>query len=249
MGESWRRLAAFWRDLLEVPPHDFDRLSIAMSTGFAGLLQGAGAVVLLGARVNDPEDALGGWQIRHSLTTIDVSAEHVQAYAMSARQLPDAYAKAFIAGAGTARAHLRTDAVSAEEWADCATRRFLDALGIIDNVAGARPIAHGVELIVSVHRTSGALFSRADADLLLEAMSGLSVVGARLARSFGLPGPALSPRERQTLARLLKGSSEGDVAEELRLSPRTVHDYVESLHRKLGVRSRGELLALWLAGA
>ena len=210
---DWRRLAAFWRGLLELPAHDFDRMSMALSAGLGELLQGAGAVVLLAARIGDPDDALRGWRIRHSLTTIDVNAEQVQAYGLSIRNFDDAYAAAFIAGAGTARALLRSDAVSAEAWAGCATRRFLDGLGIVDHVAAARPIADGVELVVSVHRTRPPSFGRADADLLLEAISGLGVITTRLARSFGLPGPqALSPRERQTLSKLLQGRSEAEAA-------------------------------------
>ncbi|HVV82072.1 MAG TPA: LuxR C-terminal-related transcriptional regulator [Kofleriaceae bacterium] len=249
-SDDWKRLAGFWRNVLELPAHDFDRLSTSLSAGLAELLGGAGAVVLLAARLGDRDDALQGWQLRHSLVTIDVSADEVQAYGMAARHFADAYAAAFIAGAGTERALLRSDAVTAEQWAACGTRRFLDSLGIVDHVAAARPIADGVELVISVHRTAPPAFTRDDADLLLEAIKGLGVVATRLARSFGLPGPqALSPRERQTLSKLLQGRSEAEVAHELSLSPRTVHDYVESLHRKLAVRSRGELLALWLGGA
>jgi DNA-binding CsgD family transcriptional regulator len=58
------------------------------------------------------------------------------------------------------------------------------------------------------------------------------------------PGPEkLSPRLRQTLARLIEGDSEKQVAARLGLSPSTVHEYVTTLYRRFGVRSRGELLA------
>jgi DNA-binding CsgD family transcriptional regulator len=53
----------------------------------------------------------------------------------------------------------------------------------------------------------------------------------------------LSPRLRQTLACLVEGNSEKQVAAELGVSPTTVHQYVTALYRHFGVRSRGELLA------
>ena len=53
----------------------------------------------------------------------------------------------------------------------------------------------------------------------------------------------LSPRLRQTLACLVEGNSEKQVAAQLGVSPTTVHQYVTALYRHFGVRSRGELLA------
>jgi Response regulator containing a CheY-like receiver domain and an HTH DNA-binding domain len=52
----------------------------------------------------------------------------------------------------------------------------------------------------------------------------------------------LSPRLRQTLACLLEGDSEKQVAARLGLSPTTVHQYVTALYRRFGVQSRAQLL-------
>jgi DNA-binding CsgD family transcriptional regulator len=60
------------------------------------------------------------------------------------------------------------------------------------------------------------------------------------------PGAECSPRVRQTLARLLAGDSEKQVAAHLRLSPHTVHVYVKRLYRHYDVCSRGELLARFI---
>jgi DNA-binding NarL/FixJ family response regulator len=58
------------------------------------------------------------------------------------------------------------------------------------------------------------------------------------------PGPdRLSPRLRQTLACLLQGDSEKQVAARLDLSPTTIHQYVTALYRHFGVHSRAQLLA------
>jgi DNA-binding CsgD family transcriptional regulator len=58
------------------------------------------------------------------------------------------------------------------------------------------------------------------------------------------PRPArLSRRLGQTLACLLEGDSEKQVAARLGLSQATIHQYVTALYRHFGVRSRGQLLA------
>ena len=56
----------------------------------------------------------------------------------------------------------------------------------------------------------------------------------------------LSPRLRETLDCLLAGSSEKGIAQELRLSPHTVHGYVKLIYRHFQVKSRAQLLAQWV---
>lgn len=63
----------------------------------------------------------------------------------------------------------------------------------------------------------------------------------------GLEG--LSRRLRQTLACLLQGDSEKQIALRLRLSVPTVHQYVMALYRHFGVRSRAQLSAYVLRRA
>jgi DNA-binding NarL/FixJ family response regulator len=58
------------------------------------------------------------------------------------------------------------------------------------------------------------------------------------------PSPVkLSPRLRQTLACLLEGDSEKQVADRLGLSHDTTHQYVKELYRQFGVGSRAQLMA------
>lgn len=54
---------------------------------------------------------------------------------------------------------------------------------------------------------------------------------------------ALSPRLRETFGWLLRGLTDKQVACELDVSPHTLHGYLKTLYRKLGVSSRFELLA------
>lgn len=58
------------------------------------------------------------------------------------------------------------------------------------------------------------------------------------------PSPLkLSPRLRQTLACLLEGDSEKQVADRLGLSHNTTHQYVTALYRHFGVGSRAQLMS------
>jgi DNA-binding NarL/FixJ family response regulator len=50
----------------------------------------------------------------------------------------------------------------------------------------------------------------------------------------------LTPRERQVLELMARGQSRKETARALDLSPFTVAEYVQSIYRKLQVRSRGE---------
>lgn len=50
-------------------------------------------------------------------------------------------------------------------------------------------------------------------------------------------------RECAVLASLIRGASEKEIAWELKLSTHTVHEYTKSLHKRLDVHSRGELIA------
>ena len=56
----------------------------------------------------------------------------------------------------------------------------------------------------------------------------------------------LSPRLRETLDCLLAGSSEKGIAQELRISPHTVHGYVKLIYRHFQVKSRAQLLSQWV---
>jgi LuxR family maltose regulon positive regulatory protein len=63
-----------------------------------------------------------------------------------------------------------------------------------------------------------------------------------------LPARDLSTSERAVLRALLRGDSALAIARRRRRSPSTVLRQIESIYRKLGIHSRGELMALTLDG-
>jgi DNA-binding CsgD family transcriptional regulator len=72
------------------------------------------------------------------------------------------------------------------------------------------------------------------------------LVGVRLATEEQVSRDGLSRRLRETLSLLLEGRSEKQVASELKLGARTVHDYVTMLYQHFRVSSRAELLAYFI---
>lgn len=54
------------------------------------------------------------------------------------------------------------------------------------------------------------------------------------------PATTLSPREREIVGMMSTGSTNGEIAGHLHLSPHTIKDNASALYRKLGVRNRAE---------
>ena len=90
------------------------------------------------------------------------------------------------------------------------------------------PTAWTRRLLAVVHRQIAALYE------------------TRLATEQHRSLAGLSPRMRQTLACLLEGDGEKQVARCLGVRPSTVHEYVTALYRHFGVESRAELMAYFV---
>lgn len=78
---------------------------------------------------------------------------------------------------------------------------------------------------------------------LLESVLPILAAKAALVWNESSPGTWLTQREQEILEHLVLGMSVREIAQTLRRSPHTVHDHVKSLHRKLGAKTRGELIA------
>jgi DNA-binding CsgD family transcriptional regulator len=141
----------------------------------------------------------------------------------------------------------RRDLVSDTSWYRSATFNEYFRVGRIDHrLASLFQVSNdGACSIIALNRALG------DRDFSPRERRLLNFFHAELGRLIGGPlaGSAdpgvvrLSPRLRQTLACLLEGDGEKQVAERLRLSRATVHQYVMALYRHFNVKSRAQLLA------
>lgn len=81
-----------------------------------------------------------------------------------------------------------------------------------------------------------------DVDRAADLVVRLSPAGAPAARSAAQRHPPLSPREREVLFLVVRGFANREIADRLRVSVKTVETHRARLGRKLGTRTRAELV-------
>jgi len=141
--------------------------------------------------------------------------------------------------------HLRREFVPDRDWYGSPFfQDYLRPLGLNDQVVSVDVSApHAVSAICWLSYPKRKCTARA-ARLLNFLHGELTALKrtAKLAPLGGFSLTDLSPRQREILYGLFQGDSEKQLARRLGISRHTVHDYVKRLHRRLGARSRGELL-------
>jgi len=91
-------------------------------------------------------------------------------------------------------------------------------------------------------------FTERDVALLAYALRGIKWFHRQVMLTSGplIAKSPLTPTERKVLGLLLTKASEKVMAEQLGQAASTTHQYVASVFRKFAVRSRAELMSLWL---
>jgi DNA-binding CsgD family transcriptional regulator len=146
------------------------------------------------------------------------------------------------------RGELRAITQAGQEWRDrldqIASGRFLImmqvmALGARESTSGCFTArlrdVHGQWAVLEASRLIGA-----DEDQIavtIEPATGDHLLGLLLA-AYGL-----TAREREICREVIAGHSTADIAARLFISANTVQDHLKSIFAKVGVRSRGELVA------
>jgi DNA-binding CsgD family transcriptional regulator len=128
-------------------------------------------------------------------------------------------------------------------------RDYFDVIEAEDRLISAFPVANRLEITLGFDRTCGApVFNQREKQMLHAIVRGIMPLARSYVRSRGLmPGQQeLSAREQQVLSYLLGPLSEKEIADRLDLSTGYLHQVVVRIYRKLGVRSRPELMAQWL---
>jgi DNA-binding CsgD family transcriptional regulator len=139
----------------------------------------------------------------------------------------------------------RSQLVADRDWYRSPSFLRRTAASIDHVVTSLRRTPKGTATGIALHQPAGARdFSARQVQLVHFLHDELGPLVGRALVSLTEASPAgLSPRLRQTLACLLEGDSEKQVAARLGLSQSTTHQYVTALYRHFGVRSRAQLLA------
>lgn len=247
-ARQWEAIAHAWRRLGAIPPNDFDQLRDGLADETRALLGADWVALLIGTLDEDPAGPLRGWRAKLVETPhVDTLTFRQMEEAMRrGLYLQDPHTARVVVEAGRTRVvgRLRGEAPPGPT----PMRNQLDAWGIKDQLTGIINLTREVEVYVFVTRLGEApAFSEADQSLLLSFIDGVSVPARHFARSYGMLGPvALTPRQRAVVSLLLRGMSEKDAAAAMGVSASTAHDYIVEAYRRLEVRSRPELIALWL---
>ncbi|PTQ74161.1 LuxR C-terminal-related transcriptional regulator [Pseudomonas sp. GV071] len=122
--------------------------------------------------------------------------------------------------------------------------------GIVDRVWAVFPVSMTCESAVYLDSLDPArYFNEQDIQLVGLALRGIKWWHRQLLLSHGLgreSGP-LSPAGRRVLSELLSGAPEKSIAERLRITPASAHQYVKTLYRDFGVHGRAEFMSLWIS--
>lgn len=124
-------------------------------------------------------------------------------------------------------------------------------LGVCDRLWAVFPVNADTEAYYCFDKLGkGRQFTQRDKDLAAHVIRGMKWFHRRvlLSHGLGVSSSALTPTERRTLQSLLAGATEKQIAEQLGLTPGSVHQYATAIYRKFGVHGRTRLMALWLSG-
>ena len=195
----------------------------------------------------DANDPLDGWRPAALMYAPGPTVENEKKIVGAWRRVEDNLlntpsVRAQVARAGKHRAHLFRDFPRGE-----AEQELFDSLRIVDRMTAVHHISAHCEIYFGMDRREGE-FSEEHRAWATIAMQSVGIVGRWTAISLGaLPGMSpLTPRERSVLQRLLGPQAEAAIADSLGVSVGHAHQVVNSIYRKLAVRSRAELMSLWL---
>jgi DNA-binding CsgD family transcriptional regulator len=201
----------------------------------------------------DDDDPLGGWRGTFALRygpNAERDTKILDDWYHHLPNLPHDHAIVTLARTmGSPRAFLDRDLTPSSRLQQRRVRELLRECRICDRIVGGRPIGSGLELLFGAYRRDGSpCFGDEERDLVRGMLASIPDVARRLALGCGVFAftERLTPREREVLQHLLGGLAEKEIAYQLGLGDRTLHHHVTALYRKLGVRSRAELMALFL---
>lgn len=249
-----RHLHSSLRKLSTASAADFDASLEGVSRLAAELLDVTDVLVCFGIRDRSVPGPLHGWR-NVGARRFGPNAERdglilTQWYNTTRNQAADPCVQALVRTSGRARALLRSEVADDDAWRSSNVDALLAESGIRDRLVGGGPLTPSAELLlIAYRRTSQRRFGADERDALTRLAERLGGVGRNIAHGYGLidSRKPFAPREREALRLLLLGFSESAAAASLGLTTRSFHQYVVALHRSLGVRSRGELMARFLA--
>lgn len=244
-----------WDSLIEFPVQDIDGAVEYLMTALCELVNAQNATWAGAVRMADSAvavDPFKGWRVSRTKTLriSPVTNERMNRLIRTwdRRELDPSFLIA-VKEAGKFRGHSFRRDLPPDWFETPFYQTFWSAFDIYDAVFVGFPVNQDAESHFGFHRIAiQSPFSEAEIARLAYALRGIKWFHRRLMLSHGLmlASSPLSPSERKVLSLMLTGRSEKEIALDLDLTVATLHDYVKSIFRKFGVRSRASLMSLWL---
>lgn len=158
----------------------------------------------------------------------------------------------FLQTARTVRTLDRRDLMPDTEWDATPAGTHLERAEVGETLVSGFPLPGGGSLTVTIHfpRDAGPISN--DRRSLLHLIS-LELRRLHRRRGIGHAGvrtvaavSEMTPREREVFESMLGGHSVKEIARRIGVKEQTVSGYVKVIYRRLGVHSRGELMARYL---
>lgn len=225
--------------------HLLARLAALVSAGNATW---AGAIRVPGAASGD---ALQGWRVGavsalHPVAPHDDEGHFKEILRVWERREIDPSFLLPLKDVGAFRTYAFRRDLPADWFESVFFQRFYQAVGTQDAVFVAFPLNEDCESHFGFYGPQP--FSQQQIACLAYALRGIKWFHRHLLLGNGLllASQPLTPAERRVLQLLLTKASEKEISRQLAIALSTAHEHVTRIFRKYGVRSRAELMTLWL---
>lgn len=251
--DTFAAIHGLWDEMAALPASEPERGLRALFTGVGELIASQHGLWLCSVRLSNAcDDPLLGWRVRAVFFHGEMPADQ-KTYLRSAKRLDDGEVdestRNHVRQAGVFRATLLADHISDGFFERDHYLEHYQGRGINDRLFVVLPVNEDLESYFMFDRLLGEPnFTRRDLAIARYALRSLSWFNRQLNLSHGqlIADEPLTPTERRILTELLAGNPEKRIAVSLEQSPHTTHQHVKRIFRKFNVRSRAELMALWL---
>lgn len=255
-----QRIYELWDELADLPIAESRQSIDLLFSRVAGWIGADNAswigTVRISERADAKKDVLYGWRLRTAerwLPSTEHSQEFIRKVLAHMDRDPGMSTRKIISQSGHFRSYrLRDGFINFEKFRNTPQYQMYFQQGnITDRIWCVFPVNQDTESLFCFDRHNRRKhFTEEQEQLVAQTLRGIKWFHRQLLLNHGLlvGKTPLSPAHRRLLPHLLSGKSEKEIAEAMDLSRATTHKYVTDIYRSFDVKSRVELVTLWMGG-
>ena len=252
IDREYRALAKLWHELEDAPAAEHEaalRYALEKLCDYIGAANASWTGITREAN----DDIYRGWRIRMNDHLHDAVRRRGLGRQIAERIASGEYDPHVASAAkltGQAHCRLRGELMSEQDWRNSwSVHEIFAEDRLIDRLGGGIPLSSDCEIHFMLDRQEqDRPFLERERDLLHFFLLGAKGFLSSAMRAKGLLDSTspLTQREQEILPFLLTDATEKEIARNIGIGHRTVHQHAESIYAKFGVRGRTGLMALWL---